>query len=271
MGKRCENGSCSHTLGAVAPAVTVRSLEVRYRGAVALTDVDLDVAEGSTLAVIGPNGSGKSTLLKSIAGVVDPTAGSVALGRGVAPALVLQSTDVDRHVPISVRDTVRMARYATLGLFRRFGPADSAAVDGAMRRLAVEHLADRQLHELSGGQRQRVLVAQGLAQGAPVLLLDEPVNGLDLRSQALILDVVESERAGGRAVVMTTHDLGEARRCDHVLLLDTAPIAWGTPAEVLCEEHLQSAFGGRFQRLGDDLVLDDPHHHDHELDVPWHR
>ena len=242
-------------------AVTIRSLEVRYGATRAVADVDLDLPAGSSLAVIGPNGSGKSTLLKAIAGVVEPSAGTVEVAGDVAPALVLQSTDVDRSVPISARDTVRMARYATLGLFGRFGAEDRAAVEAAMRRLAVDDLADRQLHELSGGQRQRVLVAQGLAQDAPVLLLDEPVTGLDVVSQALILDVVTAEQAAGRTIVLTTHDLAEAGRCDLVLLLDTVPIALGTPDEVLCEEHLQEAFGGRFVRAGDELVLDDPHHH----------
>ena len=129
-----------------------------------------------------------------------------------------------------------------------------------MERLGIADLAGRQLHDLSGGQRQRVLVAQGVAQDTAVLLLDEPVTGLDVTSRALILDLVDEEVEDGRTVVVTTHNLDEARRCDQVLLLDTTAIAVGPPEEVLTEEHLRRAFGGRFIRVGNQFILDDPHH-----------
>jgi manganese transport system ATP-binding protein len=243
----------------MTPAIATHGLEVRYGDAVALSEVDLVVPAGSSLAVIGPNGSGKSTLLGALAGTIEPSSGRAAV-EGSTPALVLQSTDVDRSLPITVRDTVSLARYPTLGLFRRFRTADRDAIDRALTRLAVHDLAGRQLHDLSGGQRQRVLVAQGLAQVSEVLLLDEPVTGLDVVSRAVILNVVDEEVAAGRTVVMTTHNLDDASRCDQVLLLDTSPIAVGPAAEVLTEEHLHRAFGGRFIRVGDELLLDDPHH-----------
>lgn len=240
-------------------AITTRRLEVRFGDTVALSGVNLDVPAGSSVAVIGPNGSGKSTLLGALAGTLVPAAGK-AVVTGARPALVLQSTDVDRSLPITVRDTVSLARYPNLGLFGRFRTEDRRAVDGALTRLAVDDLASRQFHDLSGGQRQRVLVAQGLAQDTNVLLLDEPVTGLDVVSRAVILDVVDEEVAAGRTVVVTTHNLDDARRCHQVLLLDTSPIAVGPPDQVLTEHHLRRAFGGRFIRIGDELLLDDPHH-----------
>lgn len=239
--------------------VTIEGLEVAYGPHVALTGVDLDLLAASTLAVIGPNGSGKSTLLHAVTGLAEPRTGRVLRSRA-SVALVLQSTDVDRSVPITVRDTVAMARYATLGMLKRFRPTDRDAVDRALDRLGIADLADRQLHDLSGGQRQRVLVAQGLAQEADALLLDEPVTGVDLVSREMILGVIAEERDAGRSVVMTTHSLEDARRCDRVLLLATRPIALGTPDQVLREDHLRSAFGGRVLRVGDDFVMDDPHH-----------
>ena len=251
---------CTYTVG-VQPAVSTSELEVRYDDKVAITDVSLQLPEASSLAVIGPNGSGKSTLLHAIAGLVEPSAGTVRRNAG-SPALVLQATEVDRGLPITVRDTVSLARYPSVGLFGRFRAADRAAVAEAMARLDITDLSRRQLHELSGGQRQRVLVAQGLAQDTNVLLLDEPVNGLDVTSRAVILEVIDAEVASGRAVVVTTHNLDDARRCDQVLLLDTAPIALGAPDEVLTEHHLRAAFGGRFVRAAAELLLDDPHHHD---------
>ena len=243
----------------MAPALSVRHLNVHYAGKVALGDVDVDVDPGSTLAVIGPNGSGKSTLLHAIAGLVPAAEGSLTTSSDRI-ALVLQSTNVDEAVPITVRDTVTMARYADRGLLGRFKTEDRAVVERSMARLAVADLADRQLHELSGGQRQRVLVAQGLAQQADLLLLDEPTTGLDVTSRDLIHEVIAEEAGDGRAVIMSTHSFDDAQRCDQVLLLDTRPIAIGAPDWVLDEEHLRAAFGGRVMRMGDDLVVDDPHH-----------
>lgn len=247
------------TLGAtMTTGLTARDLEVRFDDHVALAGVDLDLEAPSSLAVIGPNGSGKSTLLGALAGLVVPSAGWVRSSS--PPALVLQSTEVERSLPITVRDTVALARYPRLGLFRRFTPEDRRAIGDAMARLDVGDLAGRQLHELSGGQRQRVFVAQGLAQETAILLLDEPLAGLDVVCRDLILEVLEAERARGRIVVTTAHNLDDARRCDLVLLLATTPVALGTPEDVLTDEHLRCAFGGRFLRLGDRVLLDDPHH-----------
>lgn len=238
----------------------VDDLTIRYDGTLALRDVSLRAEAGTSLAIIGPNGSGKSTLLRAISGLEDPESGRIELPDRRPPAFVLQSTDVERSLPITVRDTVAAARYPSLGLLRRFTRSDHEIIDRAMQRLSVADLADRQLHDLSGGQRQRVLVAQGLAQDAALLLLDEPVNGLDVVSRSMILEVVDEERADGRIVLLTTHNLDDARRCDQVLLLSGSPVAIGSPDEVLCEEHLRTAFGGRFIRIGDALILDDPHH-----------
>jgi manganese transport system ATP-binding protein len=246
----------------VTPAIATKSLEVRYGDAVALLGVDLAVPTGSSLAVIGPNGSGKSTLLGALAGTIEPSGGSLSVA-GSSAAIVLQATDVEKGLPITVRETVSLARYPTVGLFRRFRDTDRDAVDRAMARMQVDDLAGRQLQDLSGGQRQRVLVAQGLAQEADVLLLDEPVNGLDLASRAVILDVIDEEVAAGRTVAMTTHSLDDARRCDLVLLLNTIPVTVGPPELALTEDHLRATFGVQFVRVGDGLMLDDAHHHSH--------
>ena len=186
----------------MSAAISVSALEVRRGDIVALRNLDLTVPAGTSLAVIGPNGSGKSTLLETVTGILEPHSGTTKV-HGSPPALVPQSTHVDRSLPITARETVALARYATLGVFKRFKDADRQAIDRSLWRLEVDHLADRQLHELSGGQRQRVLVAQGLAQEADVLLLDEPVIGLDIASHRVILDVLDEEVHDGRTVVIT--------------------------------------------------------------------
>ncbi|MCB0978908.1 MAG: metal ABC transporter ATP-binding protein [Acidimicrobiales bacterium] len=240
----------------------VEGLSVAYGSLRALEDVDFTVPAGCTVAVIGPNGSGKSTLLGALAGLVAPTAGRVIADRDRI-ALVLQATTVDPTLPITVVETVRMARYRRRGLFGRIRGRDDEIVRAAMERTRVADLASRQLHELSGGQRQRVLVAQGLAQRADLLLLDEPATGLDVVSQQVIHDVIDEERDAGRSVVMTTHSLDDAARCDAVLLLAGRVVAFGPPSVVLTPDHLDRAFGTALVRLpGGHTLLDDPHHHD---------
>ena len=161
---------------------------------------------------------------------------------------------------MTVRDVVSLARYSQKGLFKRFSASDREIIQRSIERMAVGHLTHSQFHELSGGERQRVLVAQGLAQDAEVLLLDEPINGLDIVSRSLILDAIEEEKALGRTVVVTTHNLDDARNSNQVLLLCTSPCCVGSPHEVLTEEHLREAFGGQHIRVGQSLILDDPHH-----------
>ncbi|MGI9612176.1 MAG: metal ABC transporter ATP-binding protein [Acidimicrobiales bacterium] len=241
----------------------INRLKIRYGDVVALDDVTVEVPFGASVAVIGPNGSGKSTLLKAMAGIVRPTSGTVDLS-GCSSALVLQSTDVDRSVPLTVRDTVTMARFPRIGLLGRLRTIDRNAIDRAVQALGLEELLDRQIHELSGGQRQRVFVAQGLAQDADLLLLDEPLTGLDVVSRSMIADVLDRASSAGRTTVITTHSFAEAEKCDLVMLLATQCIAFGPPATVFTESNLRRAFGGRFVKVGDTLVLDDPHHeHDH--------
>jgi len=252
--------------GTSVDLVSIEGLTVAYPGRTALEDVDLAIPPATSVAVIGPNGSGKSTLLGVIAGLVSPTSGRVAVDRSQV-ALVLQSTEIDATLPLTVREAVRMARYPRRGMFGRFRSEDHAAVDAAMARTEVADLADRQLRELSGGQRQRALVAQGLAQEAPLLLLDEPVTGLDIVSRDVILGIVDQERDAGHSVVMTTHSLEEAARCDVVVLLAGRVVAAGPPEQVIVDEHLEAAFGGRALRLPSGrLLFDDPHHAHHHDD-----
>ncbi|MEQ1787695.1 MAG: metal ABC transporter ATP-binding protein, partial [Acidimicrobiales bacterium] len=214
---------------------------------------------------IGPNGAGKSTVLNAVAGLLKPRSGSLEVPaqqhRG-GIAYVLQATHANEHLPLTVRETVTMGRYAITGPFRRLRTADRQAVDRAMEALAIADLARRPLRELSGGQRQRAFVAQGLAQDAEVLLLDEPITGLDIVSRQHIIDAIAAERARGRAVVVSTHDLGDAAAADHLLLLAGRVVASGPPDTVLTEAHLSEAYGGHLLRVGaQTLLLDDHPHH----------
>ena len=175
---------------------------------------------------------------------------------------MLQGTQVGLHLPLTVRETVTMGRYAATGLVRRLHEADRTAVDRAIEALGLTAIAQRPLHQLSGGQRQRAFVAQGLAQEGDVLLLDEPITGLDLVSRQHILEAIAAERKAGHSVVVSTHDLGDASQADHLLLLAGRVVASGPPGEVLTDAHLADAYGGHLLRVGDrTLILDDHAHH----------
>lgn len=249
-------------------AVHIDHLDVAYGPIEAVRDATVDIQTGTVVAIIGPNGSGKSTLLSTISGLVTPTRGQV-LVHGRPPkqgrqrvAHVLQSTVANEALPLTVIETVRMGTYAHTGLHRRLSRQDRQAIDDAVERMQLGGLTNRQLHELSGGQRQRTYVAQGLAQQADVLLLDEPITGLDLITQDTITSVMASERDRGTAVVLTTHDVGTARLADQVVLIATDIVAAGSPESVLTTENLAIAYGGHLHVLDDgSVVLDDPHQH----------
>lgn len=256
-------------VAAIDTAVHAHDLEVRYGQRLALRADELTLPVGAVTALIGPNGSGKSTLLNAIAGLLPHTGTLTVMGRRPVVArrrvaYVLQSTEVNERVPLTVREVVSMGRYASIGPFRRLSPRDRRIVDAALERLEVADLASRHLSELSGGQRQRVFVAQGLVQEAELLLLDEPGTGLDLTSERIIADVVEAERRAGHTVVMSTHDFADAARADVVVLLAGRVVAVGPPGTILTQDAIAEAYGGHAHVMEDGTVLiDDPHLHHH--------
>ncbi|MGH9182407.1 MAG: metal ABC transporter ATP-binding protein [Acidimicrobiales bacterium] len=247
-------------------AVVGRDLELTWGRAVALRAASFALPSAATIALVGPNGAGKTTLLHAIAGLLRPTSGSLTVParrvRRANVAYVMQATPMAAEMPLTVREVVTMGRYGHLGPFRPLRGDDRSRVDAALERLGVGDLQGRQLRELSGGQRQRVFVAQGLVQEADLLLLDEPVTGLDLLSRQRILEAVAAERAAGRTVVMSTHDLGDAQAVDHVVLLAGVVVAHGAADEVLTLDNLSLAYGGRMIALEGGLALfDDGAHH----------
>lgn len=246
-------------------------LTLGYGNRVALAASDFTVPHRAVTAIIGPNGSGKSTLLNALAGVLAPRAGSLRIlgdrpGRRGAVSYVLQSLNFPVGTPITVREAVGMGLYPKLGWLGRPSADDRARVDRALERLGVTDLAGRHLDELSGGQRQRVYVAQGITQDHEALLLDEPLTGLDLVSARTIDEIIHSERERGHAVVLTTHDLDEARAADWVLLTSGRVLAAGPPAQVLTRRNLEQAYGLGSLHAPAEAFLDDPHAEHGEAD-----
>jgi ABC-type Mn2+/Zn2+ transport system ATPase subunit len=251
--------------------IALRDVVVERGHAAVLTVGSLEIPRGVT-AVVGPNGSGKSTLLHVIAGLLPVGRGVVTVGDRAPKqgrrdiAYVLQAQHASEHLLVTADEVVSLARAATLGAFRPMRRVDRNAVTRATDRLDVTNLGRRHLADMSGGQRQRVFVAQGLAQEADVLLLDEPTAGLDIISAEVIRDVIQQERAAGRFVLVATHDLDDARRADFVVLLNGNVVAAGPPEAALRPECLRSAYGSRVLDLGGHTVAidDGVHHDDHE-------
>ncbi len=233
----------------MSSSVSASGLALAYGDTVALEESDFRFPAAAVTVLIGPNGSGKSSVLAAVAGLLLPESGRLRVLGGDPKqvrkrvAFVPQSTKVNDVLPVTVREVVGMGRYASLGLMRPFGDRDRQVVQAALERLDLTELAGRHLWELSGGQRQRVFVAQGLVQERDLLLLDEPTTGLDLPSAQVIDDVIAAEREAGRAVAVTTHDFGEARRADHVILLANRVVAEGNPDDVFTPSNLATAYG----------------------------
>ncbi len=224
-------------------AIAVRGVSAGYSRRPVLHGVTARIPHSGVTSLVGPNGAGKSTLLAVLAGVLEPVSGTVE-GRGPRrPAFVVQRSAVSDTLPLTVREAVRMGRWADLGPWRRPKAADRALVEECMERLGVLDLAGRQLGALSGGQRQRVLVAQGLAQRPGLLLLDEPTAGLDEEARGRIADVLDGAGRTGTTVVHATHDLEHALRAEHCLLLGNGRLAaQGAPGEVLTAEALRQVW-----------------------------
>jgi ABC-type Mn2+/Zn2+ transport system ATPase subunit len=257
---------------AAGPSVVVDRVSASYGRRLALDDVSLTVRHGSLLAVIGPNGAGKSTLLKLIAGLIRPTSGSLSVLGGPpgsaarSVAYLPQAEAVDWEFPVTVGEVVMMGRYARLGFGREPGRTDRERVSAALATVGMGDAVDRQIGALSGGQRRRVFLARAIAADPELYLLDEPVTGVDARTQEELMDVLEAEARAGKTVIATTHDLiCAAQRFQEAAFLNGRLVAQGPAELVLDQKLLSETYGGHVLVLPGDggrLVLDDAHHHD---------
>ena len=239
-------------------ALKVDNLTYKYSGGSfnVLQNVSFRVEPGERVALVGPNGAGKSTLLKLILGMENMQQGSInVFGHGAAECLhrvsiVPQRSSVDWNFPVSVKEVVLMGRYVHLGWFRKPGPDDHRAVEESLSAMEIEDLADRQVGELSGGQQQRVMIARMLAHDADLMLLDEPLNHVDISTQELIFHTLERLTVKKRkAVIVSTHDLGVLKvHFTRALFLDHQIIADGKPEDVLTPEIIAKAYGFEFHK-----------------------
>ena len=229
---------------------------VAYGRRPVLWNIDLVVPGACLFGIIGPNGAGKSTLLKAALGLVPLAGGEVrVLGAPLAEVrgrvgYVPQRESVDWDFPVSVTDVVLMGTYARLGWLRRPGARERTLAAACLDRVGLADVASRQIGRLSGGQQQRVFLARALAQEADVYFLDEPMAGVDARSQERIFGVLSDLRSAGKLVVIVHHDLRSAAEWfDAVALIDMRLVATGPAAAVLTPDNLRRTYAGRLDVL----------------------
>jgi iron complex transport system ATP-binding protein len=218
----------------------------------AVDDGTVSIAAGRMTALLGPNGAGKSTLFQLLLGTLSPRSGRVSFkGRPLTAwarrdlAIEIGAVPQAEAEPLfSVREIVAMGRYPTLGPWRREQAADLEAIEAAMERCEVRHLAYRWLSTLSGGERQRVRLARALAQRPAVLALDEPTTFLDIRHEMATFELLRRLRDEGVGIVLVTHNLNlAARYADELILLDRGRLAaHGAPSEVLTKERVDAVY-----------------------------
>ncbi len=208
----------------------LRGVTVAFDGHVALRGIDLDISRDEVLAIVGANGSGKSTLLAVAAGLLSPASGTVDRAPGTRVGLVPQTSNDGARLPLTVSDLVAMGRWRERGPFLPLRRSDRTRIADAIETVGLTPLSRRPLGLLSGGQRQRAHIAQALAQDADLLLLDEPMSGLDAASREAVASALATVARTGVAVVAVTHDLAELGEVDAVCRLVDGRIAEGSSA-----------------------------------------
>jgi manganese/iron transport system ATP-binding protein len=232
--------------------VTVKQLGVQYRLVEALKDVSVDIQPGRLTGIIGPNGAGKSTLIKAMLGLV-PMTGGTALYKGKplmeqleTVAYVPQRSQIDWTYPATVWDVVLMGRVRKTGWFRRFSTVSRRLAAEALERVGMSDYRDRPIGQLSGGQQQRVFLARALTEEAEIFCFDEPLVGIDKKTEAIIFDIFHELAEAGKTLLVVNHDLGQAiANFDDLILLNRELIANGPRKQVLSADNLQRAYGGQ--------------------------
>ena len=218
-------GLGGRSMADTSPLISIRGLKVHRGGALVLEGIDLDVHRGDFVGVVGPNGSGKSTLLLTIIGQLQPSEGSVSVF-GESPGSIATSgrlawvsqaaSNLPHNLRITVRELVGLGTLTWRNMIWPNKTERNKRIDDAIRMVGLEDLANRDIRHMSGGQRQRAVVARGLASNAEILILDEPLVGVDRESRKDFLRFLENLcRNEGKTLLMVTHDHTAISRCTH--------------------------------------------------------
>jgi ABC-type Mn2+/Zn2+ transport system ATPase subunit len=239
--------------------VETQGLAAAYGAQRVLEDITFELRRGERIAVLGPNGGGKSTLFRVLLGLLPPVAGTVRVEGGCG--FVPQTERSRLDYPVTAHDVALMGTLTRVPWWRPLGRSERARAREALARVGLQGLQQRSFGALSGGQRQRVLFARALVQEAPVLLLDEPFIGVDLPSEELLERLIRELAGEGRGLLISTHDIEQARACDRVLCLNGRQVALGPPASTLTMDVLEATYGEAIVALGGESAVLPAHHH----------
>jgi len=231
------------------PQILIEDLTVAYDLNPVLWDIDLQIPKGVLLAVIGPNGAGKSTLIKSMVGLLKPISGHILFeGKPYKEmqkkiAYVPQRNSVDWDFPTNVFDVVSMGRYGHLGWFKKLSKKDRTLCEEALEKVGMLSFKDRQISELSGGQQQRVFLARALVQEADIYLMDEPFQGVDIKTEKAIVGLLKELKNAGKTVIVVHHALETVKSYfDWVTMINLKVIAHGPVQEKFTEENIVKTY-----------------------------
>ena len=236
--------------------IQVEDMTVAYHTKPVLWDVDLDIPKGILMAIVGPNGAGKSTLIKAMLDLIKPISGNVLFNGGSYKSqrkhigYVPQSESVDWDFPANALDVVMMGRYGKLGWLKRPKAKDREMAMEALEKLGMKEFADRQISQLSGGQQQRVFLARALVQEADIYFMDEPLKGVDAKTEGAIIELLKELRDKGKTLIVVHHDLQTVEEYfDWVVLLNTQIVASGPVEEVFTDENIRKTYRSMGQIL----------------------
>lgn len=234
-------------------AIKIQNLTIAYQANPVVWNVNLAIKKGKLTAILGPNGAGKSSLLNATLNLIQPISGDIrfSLNNDWEPfgsiqkhiAYVPQNSSVDWDFPATVLDVVVMGRYAHLGWIKRPKKRDKEIAEAKLDEVGMLAFKNRQISQLSGGQRQRVFLARALAQEAEIYFLDEPLAGVDIKTEKVIMSLLNELTAQGKTVVVVHHDLQTVEEYfDEVIFLNHEIIDYGPVSEIFNEKNIKETY-----------------------------
>lgn len=231
-------------------AIEIKHLNVSYYEQLVLNDINLNIPKGVMCAISGPNGAGKTTLVKSILNFIPHLTGNIKInGNDLKQEIdnisyVPQKESVNWQFPTTVSDVVLMGTYRELGWFKRPGKTQKDKANQAMKQLGILDLANKEIASLSGGQQQRVFLARMLCQDADIIFLDEPLVGIDKKSEQIIMNILNQLKEEGKTIIVVHHDLATIEKYfDYLVLVNHKIVTSGYVKDIFTPDNVNLAYG----------------------------
>lgn len=229
--------------------IKVKNLSVSYDGDIVLENVNLQIDKGDMIAFVGPNGAGKSTLIKSIMNLINPLVGEIKInGKSYLDmrkkiAYIPQRKSVDWDFPINVFEVVEMGTYSRVGFLKKVSKLEKEKVLEALKKVDMLEFKNRQISELSGGQQQRIFLARSLVQEADIYILDEPFQGIDIKTEKSIIEILKKLKDEGKTIIVVHHDLNTIEEYfEKVVFINKKILDYGKVSEVFTKDNIELTY-----------------------------